>query len=112
MEDRSGADGKFITQLMNKISSELQANNNCSKSTLFIVTEHRSTSSDTFETAIDIDGSRFQINSSVELQDKSNSNKDVWNEFSINRLTIFSLFQFISIIVRSSRSDSLYLERN
>ena len=71
MEDRSGAHGKFITQSENKIYLELQANNNCSKSSLLIVTERIVTHHFSFDTAIEIDGSRFQINSTVELQDKS-----------------------------------------
>ena len=69
MGDRSGTDGKFITHERNEISPDLQANSNCSKSSLFIVTEYRSICHTTLDTAIEIDGSRFQINSFSELQD-------------------------------------------
>ena len=109
MDDRSGADGRFITQWKNPIYSELQDNINCSKSSLFIVTEQIVTNSDTFETAIEIDGSRFQINSSFELQIKYNLFKDVGNDFSINKLIVFSTFRFIPNILSIFKSGSLYL---
>ena len=111
MDDRSGADGRFITQWKNWINQELQANNNCSKSYLFIVTASRYTCCDAFDTAIEINGSRLHINSSFELQDKVNCSKEVGNEFSINKLRILSTFQFILSMVSSFKSGSLYLER-
>ena len=110
MEERSGADDKFIKHPQNQISSELQANNNSSKSSLLIVTEFRCTFFDTFDTAIEIVGSRLNINSSFELQDKDNIRKDVGNEFSINRRSIFSTSQFIPVIFSLFISGSLYLE--
>ena len=112
MEERSGADGKFITQSVKLIVLELQAKSNSSKSSLFIVTDLISTHRDTFETAIEIDGSRFLINSSSELQDKDKYCKDVGSEFSINKPIIFSTFQFISSILSLFRSRSLCLESN
>ena len=67
------------------------------------------TTFDTFEIAIEIDGSRFQINSSFELQNICNSSIDVGNEFSINKLIIFSTFRFILSMLSFFKSDSLYL---
>ena len=97
---------------MNSIVLERQANSNCSKSSLLKVTEFRNTSLDTFDTAIEIDGSKFQMDSSVELQDKYNNFKDFGNEFSINKLTIFSTSLFIPYILIPFKSGSLYLESN
>ena len=100
MEDRSGTDEKFIKHLINQISKELQANNNCSKSSLFIVTDSSFTKYITFDIiAVEIAGSRFPMNFSFELQPKWNESKDVGNEFSINKLTIFSTSQFIPFIM-------------
>ena len=111
MKERSGTDDKFIKQSRNTICIELQANNNCSKSSLFIVTECKCTWHETFDTAIDI-GSKFQMNSSFELQYNHNWYKDAGNEFSINKLRIFSTSLFIPLIVKTFNLGSLYFERN
>ena len=83
---------------------------NCSKSSLFIVTDFISTQFDTFDTAIEIVGSRLPMNFSFELQDKYKLGKDERSEFSINKLRIFSTSQFIPFIQSSFRLGSLYLE--